>query len=333
MPAGTACRRIAPGPNEARSHSEPHRPSPIQLTSSGGAVFPALSPGSRAFKPFPMLGDQSARRAYWTEQLEAAHDFMQQARAFPVEDCDEKLLDLPRAVQAAGVRIEFSTRKHALGLDRIFRLRAGLVDGLLAAGAEMNRRGWVMRVEEGYRTRRMQKHLGLLPAIFDAILKSVLWELDGRKPAPDFFLRRSLALVALRPKVGTHMSGSAIDISAGDLASGREVDRGAPYLEMSELTPMLSPFVSPAARQNRLEITGIMRRHGFVEYPFEFWHFNGGDVYEAILLGSATPARYGAIDWEPANDSIRPILNPDEPLNSPEEIRAEIDQALRRMGL
>ena len=236
------------------------------------------------------------------------------------------------AARAAGVRIDFSAAKHALGLPRLYYLRAGQIEGFLGAGAEMNRRGWVMKVEDGFRTRQMQKHVGRQPAVFDAILRSVRWELKGGKPTPEFFLRRSMTLVALMPKIGTHMSGSAIDISVHRLDNGAEIDRGGPYLEMSELTPMASPFVSPAARRNRDEITAIMRTHGFFDYPYEFWHYNGGDAYECILRGQTEPARYGAIDWSPEDPAIRPIANPELPLNTADEFAEEIRSALARLG-
>ncbi len=278
-----------------------------------------------------MPNDQDQRRAYWTEQLEKAHAFMQQVLIFPVQECGEKMAALEPAARAAGVKIEFSSAKHALGLDRLYYLRAGQIDGFLAAGEEMNRRGWCMKVEDGFRTRQMQKYCGRQPAVFDAILRSVIWELNGANPTPEFFRRRSMTLVALMPKVGTHMSGSAIDISVFRIDNGQEVDRGGPYLEMSERTPMASPFVSAAARDHRAEITAIMRRHGFVEYPWEFWHYNGGDAYEGALLGRDQPARYGAIDWSENDDSIRPITNPEQPLNSTEEFEQEIAQALTRI--
>ena len=38
-------------------------------------------------------------------------------------------------------------------------------------------------------------------------------------------------------------------------------ERRVTYAEMSELTPMASPFVSGEARHNRAEITAVMRRH------------------------------------------------------------------------
>ena len=45
----------------------------------------------------------------------------------------------------------------------------------------------------------------------------VIWELDGQTPDADFLFKRLLTLVAQIPKTGTHMSGSAIDISVLDL--------------------------------------------------------------------------------------------------------------------
>jgi D-alanyl-D-alanine dipeptidase len=279
-----------------------------------------------------MSNEDQARRTYWTEQLEQAFNFMEQVRTYPVAECGEKLVSLVEAVQGTDLRVEFSTRPHALGLPRQYYLRAGQIAGFLGACREMNARGWYMKVEDGFRSRIMQKHVGRQPAVFDAILRSVVWELNGATPTPEFFRRRSLTLVALRPKVGTHMSGSAIDISVFNLADGREVDRGGPYLEMSERTPMASPFVSAAAQQNRRDITAIMRRHGFVEYPAEFWHYNGGDAYEAILLGTKQPAKYGAIDWSETDGSIRPIENPDEPLNTDAEYEQEIAAALARLA-
>ncbi len=279
-----------------------------------------------------MTTDENARRAYWTAQLEEAFAFMESVRAYPVAECGEKLVSLVDSVKGTGIRVEFSAKPHALGLPRQYYLRKGQIAGFLGAAREMNARGWCMKVEDGFRSRIMQKHVGRQPSVFDAILRSVVWELKGAKPTPEFFRRRSLTLVALRPKVGTHMSGSAIDISVYRLDDDTEVDRGGPYLEMSERTPMASPFVSAEAQQNRRDITAIMRRHGFVEYPAEFWHYNGGDAYEGLLLGTKQPAKYGAIDWSEQDGSIRPIENPDEPLNTDAEYEQEIAAALARLG-
>jgi D-alanyl-D-alanine dipeptidase len=277
---------------------------------------------------------ESTRRSYWTEQFEAAYRFMfDTVLPYPVAECNEPLVSLQEAALACEVQVQFSQRPHVRGLPRLFVLREGQIPGFIGAAAEMNERGWVMRVEDGYRTAEMQKYLGRTPEVFDAVLATVMWELGGELPTPEFMFRRCSALVASVPKFGTHMSGSAIDISvmhADDPA--REVDRGAPYLEMSALTPMASPFVSEVAQRNRRDITALMRRHGFVDYPYEFWHYSSGDAYEQVLLQTGRPAIYGAVSRDAATNAVTPLPHADTPLNSHDEIRAEIDAALARRG-
>jgi D-alanyl-D-alanine dipeptidase len=278
-----------------------------------------------------MQHDEAAERKYWADQFDEAYAFMMRAVDCPVVDCGERLISLPGTAREAGVEVAFSERPHALGLPRIYVLREGLIAKFVDAAGRLNRRGWVMKVEDGYRTRTMQKNLGLLPSLFDLVLGKVIWELGGQTPEPEFLFRRLLTLVAQIPKTGTHMSGSAVDISVHERGSGVEVDRGVPYLEMSHLTPMKSPFVCPEARRNRQEITAIMRESGFVEYPYEFWHYSSGDAYEQFLLKTGKPARYGAVDFDAATGKVTPIEAPEKPLNSLDEIQAEIRASLERL--
>lgn len=273
----------------------------------------------------------SAAISYLAKRLDEAYEFMMKAMRQPVAECGETLIHLEQVVADAGVKVEFSRKSHALGLPRLFFLREGQINGFLQAATKMNRRGWAMRIEDGYRTREMQKFIGLDPSVFDVILRVVIRELGGRTPTPEHMFKRALTLVAQIPATGTHMSGSAIDISVMDWNTGLEVDRGAPYLEMSELTPMDSPFISSAARENRREINAIMRDAGFVEYPYEFWHYSSGDAYENILCNRQGPARYGAVDLNPDSGRIQPLPNPELPLNDLDEIKVEIDAAILRI--
>jgi D-alanyl-D-alanine dipeptidase len=277
---------------------------------------------------------QDDRRAYWSAQLEDAYQFMfDSILHYPVEECGERFVSLREASASAGVEVLFAEASHVRGLERLFYLREGQIPGFVAAAREMNQRGWILRVEDGYRTREIQKYLGRLPQVFDAVLKTVMWELEGQVPTAQFMFRRCSCLVASVPKFGTHMSGSAIDISVlhrDDPA--REVDRGAPYIEMSALTPLDSPFVSEQARHNRREITALMRRHGFVAYPFEFWHYSSGDAYDQFLRRTGKPAIYGAVDWDATTSSVVPLADLLQPLNSEAEVHAEIEAALQRLA-
>ena len=271
--------------------------------------------------------DDSVRRAYWTKMLDEADVFMRDIAVYPVQECNESMTSLVDAVQSAGVEVVFSDLPHVHGLARQYFLRVGLVPQFLATAKEMNERGWILKLEDCYRTAKMQT-LGLQEHIFKAILRKVQWECGSEKPPTDLLYRRVGALIAISPKVGTHMSGSAMDISVLMRATGEEVDRGRPYLEMSELTPMTTPFISEHAQQNRREITALMRRHGFMAYPWEFWHYNDGDAYAEVLNQTGRPARYGPIHMNSADGSVTPIENPIAPIASQEVIRELMERVL-----
>ena len=224
----------------------------------------------------------------------------------------------------------FSTSKIAGELERVFFMRESLVRQVMAAGRAMNERGWILKIEDGFRSLEMQGQLVRKPELFDAILRKCIWENGGTIPPVEMVFRRAIVLIANIPKIGTHMSGSAIDISVFCRDDGSEVWRGYPYLEMSEHTPMRSPFVSADALRNRLEITAMMEAYGFIHFPFEFWHFNQGDALGHLLGGQPAPARYGPVDWDPATNRVTPCADPLRPLNPMDVIEREIAAATRR---
>ena len=281
--------------------------------------------------PPPANADDD-RKAYWIRQMNAAHDFVIAVTRQPLQECGEPLESLPEAVEAAGVEVLFSEKQHCRGLPRIFRLRKGLIPQFIAAAGGMNARGWMIKIEDAFRTRKMQKNLALADYTFDVILRKVMWELDGRLPPASHLLKRVTVLVATAPQIGTHMSGSALDISIIARDTRTELLRGAPYLELSELTPMDSPFVSDKARENRRTISDIMRRHGFVPYPYEFWHYSQGDAFGEYLAKSGLPARYGPVDENLETGDLTPIENPHLLLVSLDEIRGGIQRALKRLN-
>ncbi|MGB9642095.1 MAG: hypothetical protein ACP5JO_04880 [Candidatus Ratteibacteria bacterium] len=149
------------------------------------------------------------------------------------------------------MRIKLSSVQRTKVSKPIFGLREVLVDNFLYAAEGMNRRCWIMKVEDVFRTRDMQNPLNRTGKTFDAIMKIILWECEGKIPEPEFIFRRLTELIATISKIGTHMSGSAIDISVISMKNGIEIDRGADYLEMNEKTFMESIFASKKAREKR----------------------------------------------------------------------------------
>lgn len=276
------------------------------------------------------MSSEEARRGYWAEQMEAGYELVQRVLPFEVRECGEGFASIPDAAAEAGVEMLFSTSKIAGELDRIFVIRKGLVGDVIEAGRAMNRRGWILKIEDGYRTLDMQAQLGRKPEVFDSILQKCIWECGGAMPSTELVFRRAAVLVANLPKVGTHMSASAIDVSVFRRDDGTEVWRGNPYLEMSERTPMRSPFVEPEALENRLAITAILESHGFVHFPFEFWHFNQGDAMGNLLSGKREPGRYGPVHWDPQTNRVTACDDPMRPLNPLDVFQREIAAAMQR---
>jgi D-alanyl-D-alanine dipeptidase len=274
---------------------------------------------------------ENEARTYWTEQMEAAASFMEHVLETPTQECGEPLVSLREAASRAGTPVVFSETRLADRMNRRFYLREGLIESFLRAARRFDARGWILKIEDAYRSSAMQRALGRNPRIFSTILDKLIWELNGAAPSPELMFRRLSALVATRPKLGTHMSGSALDISVVERSSGRQVDRGGPYLELSERTPMDSPFVSKAARNNRERISEIMGRCGFVAYPYEFWHYSQGDVFQKILDPKRPDSRYAPVDFDEASGSTSRIEDPLASLHSLVELEGMIRHALEKL--
>lgn len=274
---------------------------------------------------------EDARRAYWTEQLELGYGMVEQLLAYPLEECGEGFASIPEAAAAAGVEMQFSDTKIAGDLDRVFFLRESLVADVIAIGREMNERGWVLKIEDGFRTLEMQGTLVRKPSVFDSILQKCIWENGGELPSTELVFRRAIVMVANIPKIGTHMSGSAIDISVFRRDDGTELPRGGPYIEVSEKSPMRSPFITEAELANRLAITEVMESHGFMHFPFEFWHYNKGDAGDHILNQRPGPARFGPVNWNSETNEVTPVPDPTSPLNPLPQIEKEIAAAMQRL--
>jgi len=275
--------------------------------------------------------DQETRRRFWTEHMERSYDLLQAMKRYPAEECGEGLASIPDAADAAGIEMAFSDSKIAGDLERIFFIRESLVPDLMAIARDMRERGWLLKIEDGFRTVEMQTLLGRKPAVFDAIVRTCQWECGGEPPPIDLIFKRSTCLVANFPNVGTHTMGAAVDISVFSLDDGNEISRGKSYLEMSEYTPMDSPFVTAAERQNRFEITAVMERHGFRHYPGEFWHYNKGDPLYHHMAKTGKPAQYNCVHWDPDSNRVTPFDDVTSPLTPPDEMAANLEKALARL--
>lgn len=250
-----------------------------------------------------------APRQYWAGQMEEAYAFMERLLACPVAECGEPLAFLPAAAQAAGIEMDFPGGRKLDVLERVFAVRASLVPRLLEIGEALLRQDCVLRIEDAYRSLAVQAQGTVCDFILETVYERTLWELDGHEPTANLMVRRISVLTATTPKFANHTAGSAVDVSIVHRDTRRDLDRGGAYLEMSERTPMASPFLSAEARRNRAWTNDVFAAAGFVPYPYEFWHFSHGDA-DCALVGGGQVARFGPIDWDPATNTVTAVADP-----------------------
>lgn len=70
-----------------------------------------------------------------------------------------------------------------------------------------------------------------------------------------------------------HSSGSTLDITLVNLKTGKELDMGTAYDYFGKESWTHYEGITAHQKSNRLLLKSIMNKHGFRNYPQEWWHF------------------------------------------------------------
>ena len=190
-------------------------------------------------------------------------------------------------------------------------------------------------VQYAYRSPQMQQELLSSDRVLEQVARRVVWELGPDSASAERAYDRLIVLCAHTFATGTHLSGTALDVITRRF-DGEEFDLGGPYLTLSEVTPMESPFVSAAARANRDAVTSVFADEGYYAYPFEFWHYSRDDVYGVLLGLDDRPARHGPVHVDASSGEPTPIAEPATELLPREELLELLDghltKARRELG-
>lgn len=89
--------------------------------------------------------------------MELAFDFMERMRAYPLCECSEGMVSIREALTR--VKAEFSRTLINDEHPRIYCIRRGLGASLRRVATEMNERGWILKIEDGYRSPAMRRAL------------------------------------------------------------------------------------------------------------------------------------------------------------------------------
>ena len=174
-----------------------------------------------------------------------------------------------------------------LGYKTDFHLRQTAASRLLQAAAYLPP-NLVLLVKECFRPiaiqeRYFSRYIGQLMELYPEMDMQSLVRLASRYVAP--------------PELASHATGGAVDVALMT-DNGVLLDMGTPYdaapEECDESCFTDAVNISNIAILSRTILKNAMSAAGFVNYPYEWWHWSYGDRYWAYVLGSAT-ACYGVI--------------------------------------
>ena len=70
-----------------------------------------------------------------------------------------------------------------------------------------------------------------------------------------------------------HSSGSTLDVTLVDIETSEELDMGTPYDFFGPQSWIYYMRLTTQQKANRMLLQSIMLKHGFRQYPQEWWHF------------------------------------------------------------
>jgi D-alanyl-D-alanine dipeptidase len=159
------------------------------------------------------------------------------------------------------------------GYDRpICYLTREAAAALANVARDLAPRGLVLKAFDCYRPERAVRHF-------------VRWARDvadvSRKADfyPDVAKRDLFRDGYISPRSG-HSRGSTVDLTLARRDGGAELDMGTPFDFFSPRAAPSDRSVSGEAQANRALLAQAMRRHGFMRYRKEWWHFTlGGEPF------------------------------------------------------
>ena len=144
-----------------------------------------------------------------------------------------------------------------------------------------------------YKTFRSRSKMNEL---FEAVIKEIT------DKNPEIGRHEAMKLAKYRtedPKssMGGHETGGAVDVALCD-DNGIDLDYGTNFHEYNDATYTNNKNITKKQRKNRRYLVRIMRRHGFVNFPGEWWHFSYGDRMWAAYKGRRNGGIYGSAETE-----------------------------------
>ncbi|MGJ4801800.1 M15 family metallopeptidase [Luteimonas sp. SDU82] len=169
-------------------------------------------------------------------------------------------------IRYAGTNNFTGTRVDGYDAARCYLLREA-AEALRDAELELRTEGLRLRIYDCYRPAR-------------AVRQFVRWAADASDQSTKAAYYPALDKASLVPGYisdrSGHSKGATVDLSLLDCRSGRceSLDMGTDYDFFDPRANTDHSGITPAQRRARTQLRDVMARHGFENYPMEWWHYS-----------------------------------------------------------
>lgn len=139
------------------------------------------------------------------------------------------------------------------------------VRALAKVQEELESHGYCLKVYDGYRPQRAVNH-------FMRWARDLNDTINKREFYPDVKKEHLFKEEYIATRSG-HSRGSTVDLTIVDTATNEIIDMGSTYDFFGVESWVDHQDISEAQKSNRQLLQKVMKTHGFVNYPKEWWHF------------------------------------------------------------
>ena len=138
-------------------------------------------------------------------------------------------------------------------------------NALIKVQEELKTQNKSLKIFDAYRPQQAVNH-------FMKWAKNINDTLTKRQFYPDV-AKQNLFIEEYIATRSRHSSGSTVDLTIVDLTTGEELDMGSAYDFFGEQSWINYKEITEAQKENRQLLQHVMLKHGFRNYPKEWWHF------------------------------------------------------------
>lgn len=194
-------------------------------------------------------------------------------------DIRERVPDVDLDIRYAGPDNFTGTPVEGYRAPRCYLL-GPVADALHDVERDLRMQGLRLRIFDCYRPVRAVRHF-------------MRWVADDGDTSTKPAYYPNLDKAALRGEyiapLSGHSRGATVDLTLLDCDGDdcRPLDMGTPFDFFDPLANTDSPDITPAQRDNRRRLREAMERHGFRNYPMEWWHYTfqpepSPDIYHDV---------------------------------------------------